>query len=238
MALEVERLRAGYGHVEVLHEVTIHADDKECIAIFGPNGHGKTTLFRALSGLIRVQDGSMRLNGRELRGLGPREIVEVGLVHVPQGSVIFPTMTVEECLDLGAYSSRSWKTRRSVLAEVYGLFPRLEERRSQTVSTLSGGERQMLAMGMGLMARPSLLLLDEPTMGLAPLRRMELAGAIQTVAETGVTMVIVDQDLELLFSVANRLYSLERGRIVREVPRGEMLSKDELVSLYFGEEGT
>lgn len=235
MRLDVRSVAAGYGRLEVLHGLSLHAEDGECIALFGPNGHGKTTLFRALSGLLRVTAGSVSADGVDITNRKPRAIVEMGLIHVPQGSVMFPTMSVEECLMLGAYSSRGWRQRGASLREVFELFPRLAERRAQRSRTLSGGERQMLAIGMGLMARPALLLLDEPTMGLAPRMRQELGNGIEAIAARGVTMLVVDQDLELLFSVADRLYAVERGRVTREAAKGDAVSSSELAELYFGE---
>jgi branched-chain amino acid transport system ATP-binding protein len=234
MRLLVENVVAGYGRVTVLQGLTLNAGERECVALFGPNGHGKTTLFRAISGLVTIQSGSVTVDGQSLRGRSARAIVEMGVIHVPQGSTIFPTMTVEEGLLLGAYPARAWRGRKGSLEDVYGLFPQLVERRGQRIRTLSGGERQMLAIGMGLMAKPEVLLLDEPTLGLAPLRRLEVARAIRAIVMRGVTMLLVDQDLDLLFDVADRLYAIERGRVASEAAKGSVVSRDELLSLYFG----
>lgn len=234
MKIEVADVTAGYDETDVLRGVSLHADDGECVALFGPNGHGKTTLFRALSGLIRVRAGSIAADGVTISNRRPSEIVDLGVIHVPQGSSMFPTMTVEECLLLGGYSSRGWSLRQKGLSDVFTMFPRLADRRGQRSNTLSGGERQMLAIGMGLMAQPRALLLDEPTMGLAPILRRELGVAVSAIAASGVTLVVVDQDLELLYAVADRLYAMERGRVTGETSKGEVMSPHELSELYFG----
>ncbi len=236
MQLEVESLRGGYGRLEVLHGISLGVRGSECIALYGPNGHGKTTLLRTISGLLRVFGGDIRADGRSLVGRGARQIVELGIVHVPQGSPVFPSLTVREALLLGAYPRRAWGRRFESEKGVYELFPRLAERARQQVSTLSGGERQMLAIGLGLMARPEVLMLDEPTLGLAPVRREEVARAIKDIVQGGVTTVLVDQDLDLLFEVADRLYAVERGVVAKTTDRGEILSRDALLALYFGSE--
>ena len=175
MRLHVEGLKAGYGRVTVLHGITIEVPEGVRVGLFGPNGHGKTTLLRTLSGMIRPRAGSFSFDGRDLTGTSPRRLVENGLIHVPQGSTLFARMTVLEALTLGAYAPRAWSQRRQSLDKVFHLFPRLAERRGQRCSTLSGGERQMAAIGAGLMGCPRLLMLDEPTLGLAPKIRADLA---------------------------------------------------------------
>ena len=219
MPLQVEGLHAGYGRVRVLHGVGVEVDARR-VGLFGPNGHGKTTLLRAISGLVKPSAGRVIFEGRDIAGLSPPEIVALGLVHVPQGSTLLPGMTVMEALTLGAYAKRAWGERRRTLEEVFHIFPRLAERRRQRCNTLSGGERQMAAIGAGLMGRPRLLMLDEPTLGLAPKLRATLAKAIHEIAATGVGLLVVDQDIDMLLGLCDRIVTLRRGRTVAEFGPG------------------
>ena len=168
MRFQVDNLVAGYSRIEVVHGISIEVPEDGRVGLFGPNGHGKTTLLRAISGLIERRSGTVRFGDMDLTGASSARMVEEGIVHVPQGSSLFPRMTVLEALTLGAYVGRAWGQRRRSLDKVLTIFPRLAERRSQRCSTLSGGERQMAAIGVGLMGCPRLLILDEPTLGLAP----------------------------------------------------------------------
>ena len=231
---EVDRVSAGYGKVTVLHEVSIGVGQGERVGLFGPNGHGKTTLLRAISGLIKPTAGTITFDGKTLNPLSPRQIVELGLVQSPQGNTLFPRMTVLENLTLGAYNGRAWGGRKASLDQVYTLFPKLQQRQGQLARTLSGGERQMVSIGMALMGQPRLLMLDEPTLGLAPKIKDELAAAISAIAATGVTMVVVDQDIELLLGVCQRLYYLENGRITLETKEGERIDRQQIMEMYFG----
>jgi branched-chain amino acid transport system ATP-binding protein len=234
MLLAVDGVEAGYGHVQVLRGLTIGVGEGERVGLFGPNGHGKTTLLRTISGLVRPWRGQIRWNGHAVTGVAPRKIVDEGLVHVPQGSVLFPRMTVIENLMLGAYSQRSWRYRHASAAMVMELFPRLAERRNQLSRTLSGGERQMVAIGMGLMARPRLLMLDEPTLGLAPRVRDALEEGITRIAETGVSLVIVDQDVNLLLRICGRQYLIEQGRVLLEMGPEQTVDRERILEMYFG----
>ena len=234
MHLEVDRLVAGYGNVEVLHGISITVNQGEQVGLFGPNGHGKTTLLRAVSGLIRSRAGTITFGGERLSPLSPGQIVEHRLIHVPQGNTLFPRMTVLENLMLGAYSSRAWPERRASLATVFALFPKLEQRQQQLCRTLSGGERQMVSIGIGLMGMPSLLMLDEPTLGLAPKIKDELAEAISEIAASGVTMLVVDQDIELLLEVCQRLYFVENGEVSLETQEGAQIDRRQILEMYFG----
>lgn len=234
MRLEVDRLVAGYGKVEVLHGISITVAAGEQVGLFGPNGHGKTTLLRAISGLIRTNFGSITFGGERLSTLSPGQIVERRLIHVPQGNTLFPRMTVLENLMLGAYSSRTWRERRGSLERVFALFPKLEQRQQQLCRTLSGGERQMVSIGVGLMGLPSLLMLDEPTLGLAPKIKDELAEAISQIAASGVTMLVVDQDIELLLAVCQRLYFVENGEVSLETQEGAQIDQQQILEMYFG----
>jgi branched-chain amino acid transport system ATP-binding protein len=234
MRLEVDRLVAGYGNVEVLHGISIVIGQGERVGLFGPNGHGKTTLLRAISGLIRTRSGSVTFGEEQISTLPPGKIVERGLIHVPQGNTLFPRMTVLENLMLGAYSSRAWRARRENLARVFALFPKLEQRQQQLCRTLSGGERQMVSIGVGLMGAPTLLMLDEPTLGLAPKIKDELAEAISEIAASGVTMLVVDQDIELLLGVCRRLYFVENGQVSLETEEGAQIDRQQILEMYFG----
>jgi branched-chain amino acid transport system ATP-binding protein len=234
MRLAVDRVVAGYGNVEVLHGISLAVGQGERVGLFGPNGHGKTTLLRAISGLIRPRSGGIAFDGQGITALPPRQIVERGLVHVPQGNTLFPRMTVLENLLLGAYSKRAWPRRKENLTRVFALFPKLEQRQSQLARTLSGGERQMVSLGAGLMAMPSLLMLDEPTLGLAPKIKDELATAIGEIANSGVTMLVVDQDIELLLGVCERLYFVENGQVSLETEEGAVIDRKQILEMYFG----
>lgn len=234
MRLRVDSLVAGYGRVEVLHGLSIAVETGTRVGLFGPNGHGKTTLLRSLSGLIRPRAGTIRLGDEDVTGASPRRIVDRGLVHVPQGSTLFARMTVLEALTLGAYSARAWPKRQESLEKVFSLFPRLTERRGQRCSTLSGGERQMAAIGAGLMGCPKLLMLDEPTLGLAPKLRSELAQGIHAVAATGVSLLVVDQDVDMLLGLCSRLFLIEQGRVTMDVHDRDQLKHKDVLQRYFG----
>src|SRR5262245_58275981 len=232
--LDVEGIVTGYGSLEVVHGASIQVGCGERVGLFGPNGHGKTTLLRAISGLIPAWAGRVRFNEVDITGANPTRIVELGLVHVPQRSMLFPRMTVNENLALGAYSRRGRSRRAEALARVHHLFPHLRERPLQLARTLSGGERQMVSIGIGLMANPELLMLDEPTLGLAPNVRSELAAALNAIADSGVSLVVVDQDIEFILRVTDRLYLLEQGRITLEADSREALDRAKVLDSYFG----
>ncbi len=234
MLFQVEDLVAGYGKIDVLRALSLHVDEGEHVGLFGPNGHGKTTLLRAVSGLIPTKAGKISFRGEDISNYAARAIVERGLIHVPQGNQLFPAMTVQENLTLGAYVRRSDRQKAGNFEKVFTLFPRLKERRSQQARTLSGGERQMLSIGVGLMGMPELLLLDEPSVGLAPLIKEELARAIAEIATTGVTMIIVDQDVELLLGICERLYLIEKGAVSLETADVTQIDQAEILEMYFG----
>jgi branched-chain amino acid transport system ATP-binding protein len=234
MLLQVDSVLAGYGRIQVLRSISIEVGQGERVGLFGPNGHGKTTLLRTISGLVKATGGRITFDGRNITKLPPDDIVSLGLIHVAQGSTLFPRMSVLENLTLGAYSRRAWPHRAENLERVYQLFPILKERSSQLARTLSGGQRQMASIGIGLMSMPSLLMLDEPTLGLAPKIKDELAQAINEIAESGVTMIVVDQDVELLHEVCGRLYLVEQGRVSLETERGETIAQEDVLEMYFG----
>lgn len=234
MLFRVEGLVSGYGKIDVVRSLSLHVDEGEHVGLFGPNGHGKTTLLRTVSGLIPAKAGSVSFRGEDITNMNARVIVERGLIHVPQGNQLFPQMTVQENLTLGAYVSRTDSQKVNNFEKVFTLFPRLKERRSQRARTLSGGERQMLSIGVGLMGMPELLLLDEPSVGLAPLIKEELARAIAEIASSGVTMIVVDQDVELLLGICDRLYLIEKGTVSLETADVSQVDQAEILEMYFG----
>lgn len=234
MHLEVADLHSGYGRIEVLHGLSFHVEAGGAVGLFGPNGHGKTTLLRTISGLVPATRGKVVFEGRDLTSAPADTIVDAGIVHVAQGSTLFPRMTVLEALTLGAYRKAAWPHRRTSLEKVFSIFPRLAERRSQNCRTLSGGERQMAAIGIGLMGMPGLLMLDEPTLGLAPKIRQELARQIGLVAQTGVSLVVVDQDVDLLLGLCPRLYLIEKGTVAIEIRDRAELKHQDIIKRYFG----
>jgi branched-chain amino acid transport system ATP-binding protein len=230
--LRISDLHAGYGQIQVLRGVDLEVRDKNRLGLFGPNGHGKTTLLRTISGLLPPTGGDIETDRGSLVGLGSRSIVESGIVHVPQASALFPEMTVEENLIAGSYARRARADRPRNMQAVFDLFSELGTRRRQLARTLSGGERQMLAIGLGLMGNPEILMLDEPTLGLAPRMRQTLANAIRDI--TGVTLLVVDQDVEFLLQISDRLALLEHGRIALDVSADEGLDQDRVLEMYFG----
>lgn len=233
--LEVRDLATGYGRTQVLWGVSLRLEAGERVGLFGPNGHGKSTLLKTISGLIKPWSGSILLEGREIGGINPRAVVDLGLIHVPQGNVLFPQLTVMENLRLGAYCRRARERQSENLAQVLELFPRLAERRRQLSRTLSGGERQMLAIGVGLMGAPTLLMLDEPTLGLAPKLKDELLEAIGKISRAGVPLVLVEQDVEFLVALTDRLYMINHGAVALDIASTDRIDHAEIMQMYFGE---
>jgi len=224
MRLEVQALETGYGKAQVLFGVDLEVEAGELVALLGANGAGKTTLLRALSGLLRPWKGSVLLGGKDLRGLSPARRARLGLGHVPEGRQLFPLMTVEENLRLGAAFLAPGQEKEGY-ERVYALFPRLAERRRQLAGTLSGGEQQMLAIGRALMGFPRILLVDEPSLGLSPRLAEEVLLALKEVARGGVGVLLVEQNVALSLEVAERGYVLEHGRVVLEGP-AQALAQD------------
>lgn len=232
--LEVAAVRAGYGAISVLDGLSLRVEEGESIGLFGPNGHGKSTLLRTISGLVRATEGRIRFDGVEITDRRPADIVAAGLVHSPQGNTLFGDMGVAETLELAAFTPRARVERDRRLRDVYGLFPRLAERRRQPARTLSGGERQMLSIGCAMMCAPRLLMLDEPTLGLSPRLKEELAEAIAAIAASGIPLVVVEQDVEFLLQLAGRLYMIEHGEVAREIDCANTPDHAEIMQLYFG----
>lgn len=231
--LEVSDLRVAYGQIEALKGVSLNVDEGEVVAILGANGAGKTTLMRALSGLLRARGGSIRYRDRDITRVGADAIVRFGVSQSPEGRRVFGTLSVEENLTLGAYTRPRSEVAAS-RAEVYELFPRLEERRVQLAGTLSGGEQQMLAIGRALMAKPRLLLLDEPSLGLAPIIVQGIFRALHEIREAGVTVLLVEQNARMALKLADRGYVLEVGRIVHADSAKALLASPEVQEAYLG----
>jgi branched-chain amino acid transport system ATP-binding protein len=232
--LEVGSIDIFYGKTQALWNVSLRVDEKEIISLIGANEAGKTTLLNAISGFLRPASGSVAFLGKRIDGLTPYSIVELGLSYVPEGGKPFTEMTVRENLEMGAYPFHTWKRRGERLEEVYHVFPILKSRQGQLARTLSGGERQMLAMGRSLMARPSLCMFDEPSYGLAPLLVKELFDFILTLNEQGITILLVEQNVRHALEIADRAYLLENGRIVLEGARESFLHNDHVKKAYLG----
>lgn len=232
--LELENVDAGYKDLQVLWGVSLRVEEGELVALVGPNGAGKTTTLRIISGLLRPTAGSVRFLGRRLDQEPAHRIVELGIAQVPEGGRVFTGMSVQENLELGAFTARARKEREQTMKWVYTLFPRLEERKHQRAGTLSGGERQMLAIGRALMARPRLLLLDEPSFGLAPLLVEQIFEMIQEINRQGVAVLLVEQNVRAALELAQRAYVLENGRIVGEGSGDALLSFESVRSAYLG----
>ncbi len=232
--LTITDLKVSYGMIEAIKGISFEVKDGEIVTLIGANGAGKTTTMHAISGLLRPRQGSIRLNDTELTKLSPHKIVAMGLAQVPEGRRVFAEQTVEENLQLGAYTRKDTAKIRSDREEGYSLYPRLKERRKQASGTLSGGEQQMLAMGRALMAGPSILLLDEPSMGLSPLLVSEIFHIITQINQRGTTILLVEQNAKRALAIANRAYVLETGRITLS-GTGEELARDERVKkAYLG----
>ena len=232
--LQVSRLRAGYGEINVLWDVDLHVEPGEVVALVGSNGAGKTTLLMTLAGLLKARQGSIVFLGEDITALSAPERVKRGLALVPEGRQLFQGLTVEENLKLGAYARRNGREVQESLERVYALFPELAERRGQLAGTLSGGEQQMCAIGRGLMSAPKLLLIDELSLGLAPVVVDRLKGTIAEIRKAGVTVLVVEQDVQTAFEIANRGYVLETGHIVREGSSDTLLADPRIKEAYIG----
>lgn len=232
--LELQGVSAGYGFHLVIRDLSFAIENGQLVALIGPNGHGKTTLLRTISGLIKPRQGVIKFAGRRIDRLRPDEIVEAGIVHVPQGDLLFPDMTVLENLRMGAYPRSAAKEEQQRLEEVFALLPKLKERRHQLASTLSGGERRMTSIGRGLMAGGRLLILDEPSLGLAPIVIEQTYEVIRRLRESGRSILIVEENATRIAEIADVLHLLDNGEFVWSGGRSELLSRPELLVTYFG----
>ncbi len=231
--LEVERINFAYGAQQALWDVSLHVNRGEFVALVGSNGAGKTTLMRIISGLLAPQSGKIQFGGRSLLSLPTHRICEMGIIHIPEGRKLFPQMTVRENLEIGAYSPALRRIREN-RERVLRLFPILKEREKQDAGTLSGGEQQMLAIGRGLMSSPKLLILDEPTLGLAPKLAASLLDSLKILNDEGITLLLVSQEVTHTLQLAQRAYVLENGRNVLEGTGTTLLQNPQIRAAYLG----
>ncbi len=232
--LEIKGVDAAYGEVTILRDVNVRLDQGESVAVIGATGAGKSTMLRVISGLLRPRRGSVLFDGKSIDHLAPYDIAALGIAHVPEGRRVLPDMTVQENLELGAYLKAPKARRSESLAWIYRIFPRLAERRFQRAGTLSGGEQQMLAVGRGLMLRPRLLMLDEPSLGLAPLVVDATFEKIAEVRKEGIAILLVEQNVQRALALAERGYVLEGGRVVLEGPSQTLLENPHVKVAYLG----
>ena len=233
-ALSVQNLTAGYSNQPVLHDVSFDVEPQSVFALIGPNGHGKTTLLRCLSGLIPNQSGRIEFDGRSVEALPVHERVELGLIHVPQGDQLFGEMSIEENLLMGAYLREDAAEAARGLEEVYEFFPRLGERRNQLANSLSGGERRMAGIGRGLMADGRFMMMDEPSLGLAPLLIEQIYEALTSLRQSGRTFLIIEENPVRISEIADRIALMDGGQIVWSGPPGGLETEEQLIQTYFG----
>lgn len=232
--LKVENLSVNYGMIQAVNNVSFEINEGEVVSLIGANGAGKSTILRTLSGLQRAREGKIIYLGEEIQKVSSKKIVEKGLIQVPEGRHIFKGLTVQENLDLGAFLRKDKVGVEQDLKAIFERFPILAQRKNQEASTLSGGEQQMLAMGRALMARPKLLLLDEPSMGLAPIFIKEIFNIIQDIQRLGTTVLLIEQNANIALSISNRGYVLESGKIVLAGTGQQLLESDEVQKAYLG----
>jgi len=234
--LELRDVHTYYGNIHALKGISLKVDDGEIVTLIGSNGAGKSTTLRTIQGIIRPRRGTIVLDGAALEKLPPHEIVARGVAQSPEGRLIFPRMTVLENLEMGAYARKDKEGIKADLERVFTLFPRLKERMSQKGGTLSGGEQQMLAMGRALMARPRVMLLDEPSMGLAPILVEQIFKIIEELNQQGTTILLVEQNARMALSIAHRGYVLQTGEIRLQGPAAQLREDEEVRKTYLGEE--
>jgi branched-chain amino acid transport system ATP-binding protein len=232
--LETTHLSVDYGGVHALRDVSVQVADKRVVAIIGANGAGKSTLLKTISGLVRQSSGSVRLDGQDISALKPHERLDRGIVLCPEGRRLFPDLTVYENIRMGAYRMRDSRQFRQRLEQLHAIFPRVAERRSQVASSLSGGEQQMVAIARALVSQPRILMLDEPTLGLAPKLIHEVARLVQTINREGVTVLIVEQNARLALKISDQAYVLETGSVALQGPSSELLESDSVQNAYLG----
>jgi branched-chain amino acid transport system ATP-binding protein len=232
--LEIEGLSTGYGRVQVLWDLSLKVEEGEFVALVGANGAGKTTLLKTISGVMKPWSGSITFLGKRIDTIHPNDIVDMGLSHIPESRRLFTDMSIKENLEMGAYPRRTWKERKQTMEWVFSLFPRLEERSGQLARTLSGGEQQMLAMGRGLMSKPKLVIVDEPSNGLAPKVVSEVFEILTSLHNEGITILLVEQNVRQTLQVADRAYVLENGHIALEGVCSFLRESDHVRKAYLG----
>lgn len=232
--LEIKEVDTFYGDLQALWGISLEVKEGEFVSLIGPNGAGKTTTLRSISGLLKPTSGSITFMGHDLGKEAPDKIVDLGISQVPEGGSVFASMSVIENLELGAFIPRARKDKNQTLEQVFEIFPRLEERKDQRAGTLSGGERQMLAIGRALMSRPKLLMLDEPSFGLAPILVESIFKMVQKINKQGVTILLVEQNVMAAFELSQRSYVLENGRIVGQGTGEDLLSFESVRQAYLG----
>ncbi len=232
--LDIKGVSSGYGQHLVIRDVSLSIEQGQLAALIGPNGHGKTTLLRTISGLVRPQQGTILLAGKRIDGMRADEIVAAGIVHVPQGDLLFPNMTVLENLRMGAYLAEAGRQEPIRIEEVFALLPKLKERQNQLASTLSGGERRMVGIGRGLMAGGQILMLDEPSLGLAPIVIDQIYAVISSLRKQGRTILIVEENATRIAEMADAMHLLDNGSFAWSGSGAELLSRPEILSTYLG----
>ena len=232
--LEVKNLSVSYGAIEAVKDISFTVNAGEIVSLIGANGADKTTTLHTITGLVPAKSGSVMYNGVDLLKTHNNKIVTLGMAHIPEGRHVFTRMSVEENLEMGAFSLKDQSDLKKDLDMVYGLFPRLKERRNQKAGTLSGGEQQMLAMGRALMSHPKTILMDEPSMGLSPKLVKEIFSIIRKLHEQGITILLVEQNAKMALSIADRAYVLETGRITMEGDAKELLNNEQVRKAYLG----
>ncbi len=232
--LEISHIDTYYGSIQSLWDVSLTINEAEIVTLIGANGAGKSTLLNTISGIVPTAAGSVTFLGKRVDRLASHQIVEMGISQIPEGGRPLLEMSVRENLEMGAYPQRAWKQKNETLKEVFQLFPRLKERENQLARTLSGGEKQMLAMGRGLMSRPKLCMFDEPSYGLAPIVVSEVFQVIKSLREKGITVLLVEQNVKRALEIADRAYVLENGRVVMEGPCSQLLDSDYIRQAYLG----
>lgn len=232
--LKISNVNSFYGEVQVLRDVNLHVEQGEIVTIIGANAAGKSTLISCISRTVTSFDGEIEFEGKVISKMRPDQIVEEGLIQIPEGRLLFPTLTVRENLELGSYNKRSRSNRKDRIEYVYNLLPKLKERSNQLAGSLSGGEAQMCSIGRGLMANPKLLMFDEPSLGLAPIVVLEIMKLIKSIAKEGMTVLLVEQNVRQSLKLADRAYVLENGKILMEGKGKDLLGSEEVKRAYLG----
>ncbi len=232
--LTVKNLNVFYDAIHAIHDVSFHVDEGEIVTLIGANGAGKTTIMQTISGLLKAKSGEITFFGQDLRSIEPHRIVELGLAQVPERRRVFTQLSVQENLEMGAFTRKDKANLAADYEDVFRRFPRLLERRKQLAGTLSGGEQQMLAIGRALMSKPKLLLMDEPSMGLSPILVQEIFNIIRDVRDTGTTVLLVEQNAQMALQIADRAYVLETGTVATQGLASDLLGNDEVRKAYLG----